>query len=230
MTTENVLVSWSGGKDSALAVHRIQQSGQYSVAALITTVTEAYDRVSIHGIRRSLLRQQARSIGFPLHEVVIPPDATNEIYESKMRAALEDYAALGIRQMVFGDIFLEDVRKYRENLLAPIEMGGLYSLWGEDTSELAQEFIRLGFRTKIAVVDSQSLDASFVGVAYDSAFLERLPPAVDPCGERGEFHTFVYDGPVFSSPIQHTNGGVVFREGRFFFCDFVPVLEGGVEQ
>ena len=225
MTTpmiEKILLCWSGGKDSAFALHDLQKANQFEVAALITTVTEGYDRISMHGVRRTLLEQQAASLGIPLEKVVIPQQATNEEYGTKMQALLESYLLQGITKVAFGDLFLEDLRKYREEKLAKIGMSGVFPIWKRDTTAMAGEFISLGFRTVICCVDSAALDGKFVGRDFDVEFIAKLPKAVDPCGENGEFHSFVYNGPIFKGPVRFDKGEVVVRDNRYYFCDLMP--------
>ena len=218
---EKVLISWSSGKDSALALYEILQERQYRVVALLTTVTEGYDRVSMHGVRRSLLEKQSQSLGFPLEKVFISPQANNQEYQDKMGATMRKYQRLGVTGVVFGDLFLEDVRQYREENLAQVGMRALEPLWGHDTRELAQRVIDLGFKAVTTCVDSQALDQRFAGKTLDKQFLDELPDRVDPCGENGEFHTFVYDGPIFKEAIDVQPGEVVFREDRFYYCDLI---------
>jgi len=220
---EDVLFCWSGGKDSAMALHALQSAaGEYRVTALLTTVTENYDRVSMHGVRRVLLERQAESIGLPLHEVPIPPQCVNTTYEARMKEALLEHYAKGVRHVAFGDIFLEDLRVYREQNLAQVGMNALFPIWKRDTRELAQDFLRLGFRAIAVCVDPRVLDPSFAGRVLDEAFFADLPAGVDPCGENGEFHTFVYEGPIFHKPIYFLVGEKVIRDG-FCFCDLLPV-------
>ncbi len=219
---EKVLFCWSAGKDSALALFELRRNPAYRVQALLTTVTEEYDRVSMHGIRRSLLQRQAAALGLPLDVVLIPAAGGNETYEARMDAALGRHAQAGVSAVAFGDIFLEDVRAYRERNLARVGLRGVFPLWRRDTHEVAQSFIRLGFRAITTCVDTHALDARFTGRAYLERFLAELPPGVDPCGENGEFHTFVSDGPIFSAPIAYTVGEMVLREGRFSYCDLLP--------
>jgi uncharacterized protein (TIGR00290 family) len=216
---QKVLVAWSGGKDSSLALHEIREAGELSVAALLTTVSEDYDRVSMHGVRRELLEIQARLMGYPLEIVLIPRTCTNEEYETRMRSVLEKWARRGVTGVVFGDLFLEDIRAYRERNLDRVGMEAIFPLWGSDTTGLARRFIDLGFRALVTCVDGEALDGAFVGRDYDEQFLRDLPDSVDPCGENGEFHTFVYDGPLFPEPIDVVRGEVVLREERFTFCD-----------
>jgi uncharacterized protein (TIGR00290 family) len=220
-----VILSWSGGKDSALALYEIQKTRSYEILALLTTVTEDYDRISMHGVRRVLLERQAASLGYPLEKVPISRDASNGEYESRMREVLAKYLNLGVTSVVFGDIFLEDVRKYREGNLSKIGMRGIFPLWKRDTYELARTFINLGFKAVITCVDSIVLDKKFVGRVFDERLLSELPSTVDPCGENGEFHSFVYSGPIFQYPIPHTIGEIVLRDNRFYYCDLMPVQE-----
>jgi len=218
-----VLVAWSGGKDSALALREILGDPRYRVAALLTTVTAEYDRISMHGVRRTLLRRQTESLGLPLAEVSISPGASNDEYEANMAGAL---AALrtgtpGLDTVVFGDLFLADIRVYRERMLARIGMRGLFPLWRRDTRALASDFVQLGFRAVLVCVDAAQLAGEFAGREFDADLLRELPPGVDPCGERGEFHTFVYAGPGLRQPVRHARGPVVVRDGRFVYCDLM---------
>ncbi len=220
---QDVLVAWSGGKDSALALREILLDGRYRVAALLTTVTGAYERISMHGVRRTLLERQAASLGLPLEQVVISPGATNEEYEGNMGAtlvALRDRVP-GLDTVVFGDLFLADIRAYRERMLARIGMRGLFPLWLRDTRALAHQFVRLGYRAVLVCVDADQLAAEFAGREFDAELLRDLPAAVDPCGENGEFHTFVYAGPGFRQDVRHERGPVVLRDRRFVYCDLV---------
>ena len=219
--SKDIFLSWSGGKDSSLAFYEIRKANSHRVAGLITTITEDYDRISMHGVRRALLEQQADALGIPLRKILIPKDSTNAIYESRMRALLEEGLTEGIDTVAFGDIFLEDLKLYREKNLAQLGMKGLFPIWKRDTSELARTFIELGFKAVLACVDTAILDASFAGRLYDQKLLRDLPPHVDRCGENGEFHSFAFDGPIFKHPINHTVGEVVQRD-HYCFCDFVP--------
>jgi uncharacterized protein (TIGR00290 family) len=216
------ILSWSGGKDSALALYEIQQAGDYEIKALLTTITEAYDRSSMHGIRRILIEQQADALGIPLERVLLSPVSSNEEYDSRMREFLERHKREGVSAVVFGDIFLEDVRKYREERLASVGMKGIFPLWGRDTTELARTFTQLGFKAVITCVDTEQLDRSYAGRAFDDEMLASLPTGVDPCGENGELHSFVYDGPIFKRAVPHTTGEVVLRDDRFMFADLIP--------
>ena len=218
---EPILFCWSGGKDSALALHSLLRQGDVRVEALLTTVTEGYERISMHGVQRDLLRRQAESLRLPLHEVFIPPQCVNPIYEARMEAAMRHYLDQGIRRVAFGDIFLEDLRVYREKNLARLEMEAIFPLWKRDTRELIREFHSFGFRAVAVCIDPRVLDASFAGRELDESFFADLPPSVDACGENGEFHTFVFDGPLFAQPIEFTAGEVVQRDS-FVFCDLLP--------
>jgi uncharacterized protein (TIGR00290 family) len=221
---EPILFCWSGGKDSAMALHTLLQQNQFQVVALLTTVTEGYDRIAMHGVRRELLRRQAESLRLPLHEVRIPPQCANPVYEARMGEALRLFHSQGARRVAFGDIFLEDLRAYREKNLARIGMTAIFPIWKRDTRELIRYFQDQRFRTIAACVDSKVLDPSFAGRELDESFFRDLPPHADPCGENGEFHTFVFDGPIFQAPIPVRAGEVVNRDG-FVFCDLLPELE-----
>ncbi len=218
---EDVLFCWSGGKDSAMALHALRAARDCRITALLTTITEEYDRISMHGVRRALLERQAESLGLPLHAVLIPPQCINATYEQRMKEALALHFAQGVRRVAFGDIFLEDLRVYREKNLAQVGMQALFPIWKRDTRELAREFVRQGFRAIAVCVDPRVLDASFAGRELDASFFADLPPGVDACGENGEFHTFVFDGPVFKTPIPIRVGEKVLRDG-FCFCDLLP--------
>ncbi len=224
--SHKVLVAWSGGKDSAYALDEIVRANDYEIAALLTTVTAGYDRISMHGVRRALLENQAESLGYPLEEILIPQQCTNEEYERLMESALQKYSNLGVSGVVFGDLFLEDVRDYREERLRRVAMKGIFPIWGRDTSDMAQAFIERGFRAIVACVDTELLDGKYVGREYDAQFLADLPESVDPCGENGEFHTFVYDGPLFSRSIKLEKGQRVLSENRFYYCDLIPIFHG----
>ena len=220
---EKIIFTWSGGKDSAMALYELQLTHSYEVSALLTTITEDYERISMHGVRRILLEQQVDSLGLSLEKLFISKNASNEEYESKMQEALIKYRVTGVSSVVFGDIFLEDLRKYREDNLSKINMKGIFPIWKRDTTELAHTFIDLNFKAVVICVDSNVLDKKFVGRVFDERFLSELPSTVDPCGENGEFHTFVYDGPIFRERILFTIGDIVLRDNRFYFCDLIPV-------
>lgn len=215
---ERILFCWSGGKDSAMALHALLQQKDVHVAGLLTTVTEGFERVAMHGVRRELLHRQVESIGLPLQEVYIPPQCVNPIYEARMEAAMRSALGQGIRSVAFGDIFLEDLRAYREKNLARVGMEAIFPIWKRDTTELARNFVDLGFRARAVCVDPRVLDRSFAGRELDESFFRDLPTQADPCGENGEFHTFVYDGPIFQKPVGCRTGKVVERDS-FVFCD-----------
>ena len=216
-----VVFSWSGGKDSAMALHQLQRDPKFEVIALLTTVTEEYERISMHGVRRELLHRQGQAIGLPVEEVRIPPQCANAIYEQRMGAAIERFRRQGIRHVAFGDIFLEDLRAYREQKLLRADMSAIFPIWKIDTRELAAGFLRHKFRAIVACIDPKKLDRSFAGRELDESFFRDLPPDVDPCGENGEFHTYVFDGPIFRTPIAIQTGAVVERDA-FIFCDVLP--------
>ena len=215
-------MSWSGGKDSAMALREIMAGGEYQIAALLTTVTEDYDRISMHGVRRSLLEQQAASLGLHPEEVIVPKGSSNEEYEVRIAETLKRYQETGVTAVVFGDIFLEDLRQYRERNLARLGMKGLFPLWKRESAELMKDFIDCGFKAITVCVDTHFLGKEFVGRDIDAGFVSDLPAAVDVCGENGEYHSFVYDGPLFGRAIPHERGEVVLREDQFYFCDLVP--------
>jgi uncharacterized protein (TIGR00290 family) len=223
-SNEPILLSWSGGKDSALALHALRQTPGVEVTGLLTTVTEDYDRISMHGVRRALLEQQAEAAGLPLQIVSIPPDCTNEIYEQRMAAALVSHRERGGRRVAFGDLFLEDIRAYREAKLAGAGMTALFPVWGRDTAALARDFIAQGFQAVLVCVDTEALDPAFAGRAFDADLLRDLPAQVDPCGENGEFHTFVHTGPIFRRPIPFQLGPQETRLGRFRYQDLLAEI------
>lgn len=236
------IFNWSGGKDSALCLYHLLKHKDYEMMTLLTSVSEKYQRISMHGVRVELLNQQAANIGLPLVKMYVPDMPTMEAYEKTLTEILTDLKSKGASVSVFGDIFLEDLRKYREDQLKNIGLKGLFPLWGRSTKEIINEFIDLGFKTIITCVNEKYMDKSFVGRIIDNDFIKELPANVDPCGENGEFHTFVFDGPLFSKPILFEKGEVVYRkyespsvstEGTcnnnspfntgFFYCDLLPV-------
>jgi len=219
----SVLMAWSGGKDSTLALERLLGDANYRVAGLVTTVTAGYDRIAIHGVRRSILRRQVAGLDLPLIEAEIPPQASNEIYETAFAQALERAREHepAIDTIAFGDLYLADVRAYREVLLQRLGWKGLYPLWGENTDGLARYFIERGYRAILSCVDTQQLDAGFCGCDFDATLLADLPANCDPCGENGEFHTCVYAGPLWREPLGLARGERVLREGRFQYVDLV---------
>lgn len=219
---EKILFTWSGGKDSTMALYELQKNRNYEVSALLTTITEDYVRISMHGVRRILLEQQAESLGLFLEKIYITKKSSNEEYETKMMDKLIRYRDAGVFYVAFGDIFLEDLKKYREDNLLKIGMKGIFPIWKRKSTDLAHAFIDLGFKAVITCVDSKVLDKTFAGRVFDKQFLSELPPNVDPCGENGEFHSFVYDGPIFSKRILYEKGEVILRDNRYYFCDLIP--------
>jgi len=216
---EKVLFSWSGGKDSALALYHTLDDERYEVAGLLTTVNEGYRRISMHGVMQSLLEQQAQSLGLPMHIVYVPDNSSNEEYEAQMERATREHKRSGISDIVFGDIFLFEIKKYRENNLAKVGMKGIFPLWGK--TDCYRDFIDLGFKAVVASADARLLGKTFPGRQFDEDFVSALPKDVDPNGENGEFHTFVFDGPIFRHAILHTVGEVIQRDG-FYYCDITP--------
>jgi uncharacterized protein (TIGR00290 family) len=214
-------LSWSSGKDSAWALHVVRQSHQFEVVALLTTVNRTFHRVAMHAVRESLLDAQAAATGLPIVKVAIPSPCPNEIYERAMLEAMAQARTSGVTHVIFGDLFLEDIRKYREENLAKCGMSPIFPLWRKDTRSLANEMISGGLRAYLTCVDPKRLDASFAGRAFDSKLLRDLPVSIDPCGENGEFHTFACAGPMFSSPIAVEPGEIVKRDG-FIFADLLP--------
>lgn len=218
---KTVLLSWSSGKDSAWALHLLRQQRDVRVAALLTTFNGAADRVAMHAVRRELVRAQAQRTGLPLWEVDLPWPCSNDEYESRMRGACDRAVREGITAVAFGDLFLEDVRAYRERQLEGTGLEPMFPLWGDATPALARRMIAAGVRARVSCVDPSQISRAFAGVEFDAALLGALPATADPCGEKGEFHTFVYDAPVFGEPIDVQLGVVVERDG-FVFADLAP--------
>lgn len=231
--------NWSGGKDSALALYKILQQGQYDIRYLLTSVNAAHNRISMHGVRRELLMAQAAAIGIPLTTIELPEQPGMNEYENAMLQKVEELKNAGCAHAIFGDIFLEDLKLYREQKLAPAGVECVFPLWKIDTTQLVHEFIELGFKTIIVCVNEQYLDKSFCGRIIDKDFLNDLPSHVDPCGENGEFHSFAFDGPIFKTPVTYTRGEIVHRtydapknaddscgikttSYGFYFCDLIP--------
>jgi uncharacterized protein (TIGR00290 family) len=214
-------MSWSSGKDSALALAEIRGSGELDVVGLLTTVNSTADRVAMHAVRRTLLEAQAAALGLPLHVVELPWPCPNGVYEERMTAAVEKAAADGVTRVVFGDLFLEDIRAYREAMLAPSGMTPVFPLWQRPTDKLAAEMVGAGVRAVLTCVDPSQAPRELAGRWFDANLLASLPATVDPCGENGEFHTFVVDGPGFAAPLEVTVGEVVERDG-FVFADVLP--------
>jgi uncharacterized protein (TIGR00290 family) len=215
---KKALISWSSGKDSAWTLHRMRQSGKYEIAGLLTTMNASFDRVAMHGTRRALLEAQAEAVGLPLYPVPLPWPCSNEQYEAAMREACAQAIANGIEVIAFGDLFLEDVRRYREEKLSGTGLTPVFPLWGLPTHALVREMIARGLRARITCVDLQKLPKEFAGRDLDESVLDAMPPDVDPCAERGEFHTAVYAGPMFQNAIPVEGGEIVERDG-FVFAD-----------
>jgi len=213
-------IAWSSGKDSAWALHVARQMGEVEVKGLLATITETYGRVSMHGVREELVEAQARAAGLPLHKVFIPAPCSNEIYEAAMRSALEQAKGQGITRVIFGDLFLEDLRAFREKRMAEIGMTALFPLWKRETGWLAREMIAAGLGAYLTCLDPKVMPTELAGHSFDEALLARLPRGVDPCGENGEFHTFAFAGPMFDRAIPVRRGETVLREG-FLFTDLL---------
>lgn len=223
---KKIIYSWSGGKDSAMALHELRKSGGYEIMSLLTVVTKEYGRISMHGVREELLDLQARSLDLPLEKLYISPGSGNEEYEEKMKKVLAQYKDRGAQAVAFGDIFLENLKRYREDRLGEIGMGAVFPIWKRDSMELASAFLNEGFKAVISCVDSKMLDGGFCGRAFDKQFLAELPEGVDPCGENGEFHSFVHAGPIFKKPIKCAIGETVLRDQRYYYTD---ILTSGVD-
>jgi len=223
---EPIILSWSGGKDSSLAFAALQADPAVEVVGLLTSITRGYDRISIHGVRRSLLTAQASALGLPLTEITLKPSCSNADYETAFHSAVDQLqrAHPSLERIAFGDLYLADVRNYRERLLFPLHLRGHYPLWDMDTTQLAHAFIDAGYRARLVCVDTTQLAAEFAGRPFDHSLLTDLPASVDPCGESGEFHTFVSEGPIFSAPIPYEVGPVVVRDERFAYCDLLDVI------
>lgn len=224
MSREPLVLSWSGGKDSALALAALRADPAVEVVALLTSVTEGYDRISIHGVRRSLLHAQTDALRLPLHEIVLQPQCSNEAYDAAVALALAEIRTRypEVRRIAYGDLFLEDVRRYREERIAPLGFAGFFPLWGQPTDRLARDFIARGFEARLVCVDTTQIDGGFAGASFDHDLLDALPMSADPCGERGEFHTFVSYGPGWSQRVPYNVGEKVLRDERFMYCDLVP--------
>ena len=216
---KKVLLSWSSGKDSAWTLHALRQCGEYELVGQLTTLNTEFDRVAMHGTRRTVLEAQAKAAAVPLWVVPLPWPCSNEVYQQRMRAACDRAVSEGVQAVAFGDLFLRDVREYREAQLRSTGLEPLFPLWERPTAALARAMIAGGLRAKLTCVDTKQLAPSFAGREFDSRLLDDLPPAIDPCGERGEFHTCVYAGPMFASPIPLESGEVVTRDG-FTYADF----------
>ena len=225
--TMKILLSWSSGKDSAWALHVLNRTHPAAVGALLTTLNEEMDRVAMHGVRREVLEAQARAAGLPLRIVPIPHPCPNDVYERRMQTAVDDAIAAGFTHVAFGDLFLEDVRRYRERQLEGSGLEPLFPVWGIPTAQLAEEMIAGGLRARLTCVDMRLLDVSFVGREFDHALLCDLPPGIDPCGEKGEFHSCVYAGPMFAAPLDLERGERHTRD-PFVWSDLIPARDSSV--
>lgn len=225
MTAKRVLLSWSSGKDSAWALRALRARDDVTLCGLLTTLNADAERVAMHAVRERLLDMQAAAAGLPLTKVRIPNPCPNEAYEATMASAMAQARADGITHVAFGDLFLEDVRRYREEKLAGTGIDPLFPIWGAETARLARDMVAAGLRARVTCVDPAQLDPAFVGREFDAAFLDDLPDGVDPCGENGEFHSFAWDGPMFSRPIPVLRGETVRRDG-FVFADLAPAKPG----
>lgn len=236
--------NWSGGKDSALCLHQVLQEGTYKIEKLLTTLSATTQRITMHGVRQELLERQAQSINLPLQQVLLPENTGMSAYNELMESALRPSRQAGITHAIFGDIHLQDLRAYREKQLAQVGMQAVFPLWGRPTGALVREFIQAGFKAVVVSINERVLDSSFAGRQLDEAFLSDLPPHADPCGENGEYHTFVYDGPIFREPIKYKLGARVRKtygppaagadgnchkkedkpayDTAFWFCDLLP--------
>ena len=232
MSTTRVALAWSGGKDSALTLAALRAEPTVEIVALVTTITRDFDRISMHGVRRSVLEAQVRAIGLPLIESIIPAAASNAAYEEAFATALADLHRRwpDVERLAFGDLFLADVRAYRERLLSGLGWTPVFPIWGRDTAVLARQFIDTCYRAVLTCVDTTQLPAQFAGREFDSVLLGELPRGVDPCGERGEFHTCVYEGPIFRQPLVLRTGERLRRDGRFEYCDVMLGREDPLGQ
>jgi uncharacterized protein (TIGR00290 family) len=229
-------MNWSGGKDSSLCLHRVRQEGRYNLSCLLTSMNAAHNRISMHGVQRALLEEQARAVGLPLHTIELPEHTTTEVYATAMLKKVQELKAAGMQCAVFGDIFLEDLRQYREQQLMAAGIEAVFPLWMQDTGELMRRFLAEGFKAIVVCVNEQYLDQSFCGRLIDEDFVRDLPAGTDVCGENGEYHSFVFDGPIFQYPVSFEKGEVVRRtypapqsadpaapkEYGFYFCDLLP--------
>ncbi|HET6725436.1 MAG TPA: ATP-binding protein [Gammaproteobacteria bacterium] len=222
MSRVPLVLSWSGGKDGALALEALRAGHEYEVIALLTTLSREHGRISMHGVRETLLDAQAAALDLPLRKIWLPENPDNDTYGKAMAAELAAMRNEGVMQVAFGDLFLEDIRAYRERQLALVGMRGVFPLWKQSTTAIARRFIDRGYRAMLTCVDTEAIDAAFAGRNYDDRLLRELPPGCDPAGENGEFHTFVYAGPSFRKSVTVRTGECVLRDGRFQFCDLLP--------
>ena len=226
---EKVVLAWSGGKDSAMALHALLTSSPYNVVSLLTTISEQYERISHHGVRVELLEQQAAALGIRLHKLYLhQTNCDIADYEAAMKKVMLEYKEKDVLTVAFGDVFLQDLREYREHNLAKVGMKGIFPIWHRDTTEIVQTFIDLGFRAYLTCVDGEKLGKEFAGRPIDADLIRDLPDGVDPCGENGEFHSYVYDGPIFQRPVDLSVGEVVLRDVRYF-ADLIPAKKTNKE-
>ncbi len=232
-TYKKAVFNWSGGKDSAFALWKVLKQKKFSVKTLLTSVSQKYERISMHGVRKELLLQQTASIGLPLEMVMIPDETSMSDYDNLMAAKLSKLKNKRIEYSIFGDIFLEDLKNYREQRLAEVDMKAIFPIWKMDTRQVVQQFINYGFKAVVVSANARLLDKSFAGRLIDKSFLADLPVNVDPCGENGEFHSFVFDGPVFNKPIRFKTGETVLKKYKtsdkwdhaFWYCDLLPLTQ-----
>jgi uncharacterized protein (TIGR00290 family) len=230
---EKAILHWSGGKDAAMCLQKLKQKKEYDIQYLVTTFSKKHKRVSMHGIREELIEQQAKSIGIQLIKIWLPDNPSMKSYETEFTHVMKRLKNEGIEHSVFGDLFLQDIKNYRINLLKKIDVNCVFPLWGIPTHQLAHDFIRSGFRAKLIALSDNKMGKKFIGAEFDFAFLENLPERVDPCGENGEFHTFVYDGPIFNNSVDFTEGEVKLKnysienvDSKFWFFDLIPEKDG----
>ncbi len=221
MAQQSVLLAWSGGKDSLWTLRQIRRTTSYGVKALLTTIVETDSRVGMHGIRQGLIEAQAKSLGIPLQPILQTAFPDNEAYEATFSEAITSYRKEGISTIAYGDLFLEDIRAYRDGLMQRLDMSAIYPIWQKDTRALAEEIVRSGYDIRVVCVDTEQLDGAFIGRRYDAEFLSDLPAHVDPCGENGEFHTFVSDGELFQTPVRYSVAGRFMRQHRFLYLDLI---------
>lgn len=219
---EKAVMSWSGGKDCCYALHLLNNDNSTRIELLMTTLTSNFKRISMHGVREELLDRQAASLGLALKKIHLPPFPDNRIYERRMRAALKDLKDQKFTKVHFADLFLQDIKTYRENMMANSGLAADFPIWGRDSVKLARDFIDSGFKAIVTCIDQRKLDKSFAGRKFDISFLEDLPENIDPCGEYGEFHTFVYAGPSFQNEVKFNIGKIVLKDQHFYFCDLIP--------
>jgi len=219
---EKAILSWSGGKDCCYALHLLNKNKSKRIKLLMTTLTSNYKRISMHGVREALLDRQVEALGIKLKKILLPPFPQNEAYEEAMRQAMIELKAQNFTKVLFADLFLKDIKSYRIKTISGSGINAAFPIWGMNTRRLAQDFINAGYKAVITCIDKRKLDKSFTGRQFDQSFLEDLPENTDPCGEYGEFHTFVYDGPVFQNEVKFNTREIVLKDQHFYFCDLIP--------